>query len=357
MNIFKIGLVALTSTHLYCTNASTSPQNVSRQQCRQDPNPLDRFGNKKSNNLYVSGEAIWFKPLNKTYFLESSRGVSSSSYVETKKAANEPQFQPAFRLALGYNTNFDGWDLKLTYTRFIYKTSTASARFNEFNMRYNTPPPAQTSGLDTRQGPNIQILNYKYNLLDLDLGRMYKISQRLSAKPFIGLRSLWFKTENGVEDNYQTRPRVNIVTVDSQIIYFSSYLIGMKTGCDGIWRLSKEFSIVGNLTLSTLVNSHKTTLIQDRPTAFSTVDMQPFNWGGFYQDSARKSTTFLTTNLDLSLGLGWDKNFADDKYHLGLNFSYEQHSYWTMNNSEWAQTGGDLSFNLQGIALGARLDF
>ena len=79
--------------------------------------------------------------------------------------------------------------------------------------------------------------------------------------------------------------------------------------------------------------------------------------------------------LDLQLGLGWDYNFCDDKFHFGLKLGWENHIYFNQSRflnfqagnvtpsgafsriaiySE-VQHGGDLTY--QGWTLHANFDF
>lgn len=339
------GLLAVAFTQT-CFAAAAPVQKAPTSVPLSDPNPLERFGNKKSNNLYVTGEAVWFKPLNLNYFHENTEGSPpiTGNTINIKKQSIDFDFQPGFRIALGYNTNFDGWDIKATYTRLIYK-KTASYQY------YQTQNVPSTSDVNVIQGLNSREIKYNYNLGDLDLGRGCKLSSRLQARPYFGIRILGYKYKNpNYINNYTYSPANNNITYRAyDYILFSSTLVGLKGGCEGLWKLSQNFSLTGNLTLSSLVNSMK----YPRPTYY--YDLSP----GFdlYTSDNNPRATRITNNLDISIGLSWDKNFADDKYHLGLSATYEQHSYWTMNSTAYSPVDGDFMFNLQGIALGARLDF
>jgi Legionella pneumophila major outer membrane protein precursor len=69
-------------------------------------------------------------------------------------------------------------------------------------------------------------------------------------------------------------------------------------------------------------------------------------------------------NLDLALGLRWDRNFLSDRFHISFNAGFEQHIYFNMaqnfftSSAYQTQSGASgRDFALSGFAFGGRFDY
>lgn len=283
------------------------------QQETLDPNPSDRFGIKASYNAYFTGEAVWFKPLNEEVV---SKNPSGQTFFDN-------QFQLGLRLSFGINTNYDNWDTYATYTALRYSHSNQAALITQ---------ELSTSGTTK--------LNYDVNLADFDLGRMCKVSKKLTLRPHLGVRAFWLTQKQ----------RLSVSLEDAS--YFkkiNSTLVGLQGGLDSIWKFSSGFSLFGNLGLSSLINSQK--IKSSNPTSIF----------------ISNSSTSIIPALDFSIGLRWDINFSNDMYHFAFIAGYEQHVYFNINQTfaidqelnqlELPQSLQSPDFALQGLSLGARFDF
>jgi Legionella pneumophila major outer membrane protein precursor len=315
----------------------------------QDPNPSARYGTNHKSNWFLQGEAVWFKPLNQeiaeySYAESSNEHNSHSTYFQNA-------FQPGYRLELGYNTSFDGWDVLFQFTGFNYKHTNPFLIDNP----ENAPPLSRTGSI-----------SYKYIFYqgDLDLGRMLKISKHLKARPHVGIRGLWLTQDGFKTYSDQISPFKSGYTDEKKL---KGTLIGTEAGVDGIWMIAKQFSIYANAELATLVNSQKLTYNSFDP----------------YHDITSKYYTNKSSRIifgyDFSIGLRWDMNFSHDNYHLGINLGYEQHCLINVNSFTEELQGifvkngsiddqsfierrkvpliADADFTLQGLAVGARFDF
>jgi Legionella pneumophila major outer membrane protein precursor len=282
-----------------------------QQEQNQEPllNPIDRFGTKESYNAYFTGEAVWFKPLNQEIIQKTP----------THEAFFQNEFQMGLRLTFGVNTNYDGWDTYVSYTALRY--SHTNPGFFTLN---NSSIDADTK------------LNYDVNLCDFDLGRMFKVSKKLTLRPHLGARAFWLRQKQSLSDSKD-------VTYMKKII---SNLAGIEGGLDTLWKFSSGFSLFGNVGLSSLVNSQKA----------KNEDLSVTYTQGL--------SSSIVGALDVSLGLRWDINFSQDLYHFAFIAGYEQHTYFNMNtlpSSTSLSSPFELlscpDFSLQGISLGARFDF
>lgn len=362
-------------------------QTMTQTQNSQDPNPQARFGTRRSWNMYLTGEALWLKPLNAGYVgyvtsynntINTPQNYSfQNQTVDWKARSNE--FQPAFRVALGYNTPFGGWDLALIYTRLDYKHNNQYDREvigGNFtgNISDTTLVSTYNNGIYTTNIQGTDGYKLTYNVGDLDLGRMFKVSKRLKLRPHLGIRGVWLTQKDDLPAVNQTgRYFTNTNFNSSQISgptnnYYKlkSTMIGLECGMDSLWNLSKQFSIYANVGLSSLVNTQSykaffdqfyTTTNYTQSGASGTPSVSSVARAQTQTDTSWSKTTRLTNNLDYALGLRWDMNFCNDAFHIGINCGYEHHTYYISNVTFTGYGIGSTDFNLQGISLGARFDF
>jgi len=297
-----------------------------------DPNPSARFGTRDSNSFFVTGEALLLKPTS-----ENIVSSFTSSASETKLRYFEHKFKPAVRVTLGYDTAYDGWDFLAVYT----------------GLRYNHNNAVNLTTL-AADSPQTGSLSYKYNLnlLDFDLGRMFKVSSKLKLRPHAGIRSVWLKQWSHTHYTNTPAPTPELKYVSR----LRSNLEGLEGGLDTLWMLSKSFAVYANGTLASLYNSQKFRRVNE--TSSDVISQS----GRSYR---------LILNYDFAVGLRWDTNFSHDDYHFGIHVGYEQHSFTNLNSFYTVQANlntlspdsnvptlnVDTDLGFQGIALGLRMDF
>lgn len=298
-----------------------------------DPNPSARFGTHRDGNFFIQGEVLWIKPLGMNF----SKQLRNSSGLTLSQSYFSNEFTTGERVALGYNTSFDGWDAVLEYTGFNYHHSNAG--ISGYRVRNGN-----NQSFSTLEGSTIY--TYYFNQGDLDFGRMMKVSRKVKMRPHVGARMLWLNEKVGFDSVSNTNSHQKN----------KNTLGGLEFGVDAVWMFAKEFGIYTNLGLTTLVNQQKTMLSNN-----DTTNLNP----GYNTNYGSK----IVTGYDVKVGVRWDRNFSNDNYHFGINFGYEQHSLINLNgiNGILGATGGDRGsiyqfimdpdFTWQAIALGGRLDF
>lgn len=331
-------LSSLTTLSIFADAPQQTPT-MPMQTSQQDPNPSARFGNKDKSGVFLTGEALWFKPIQKIVKGVKYTDASATNVNSTVSYFNH-KFAPGYRVALGYNTPYDGWDLLLSYTGFNYKHN------NPYSYDITQAQPVAKDDIWDRSGK--LKATYYYNLGDLDMGRMFKVSKHLNLRPHAGIRSLWLTQK--LHYSFDTEPKY---VIQKQ----SGTLVGLVGGIDGLWKFAKEFSIYANFAVACLVNSQKfsyktTSEDQNIPGSYRSVNNST-NYG-----------TNVVTNLDTFIGLRWDRSFSNDDYHFGINLGYEIHDYINLNQevgSNFTETkttyASGQDFAIQGVALGARFDF
>lgn len=304
-----------------------------------DPNPSARWGVKDGADLFMTAEALVFK------FSQDARPYAFSTNSITDVVTTHTawgDYQWGFRVAGGYNLSHDKWDLVATYTRF--SNTMTHTLYDTATTTLGSIPDAVTSS-NISSITNSWKINY--NLLDVEQGRQFFVSKYLRLRPKFGLRNLWLWNKQQVTTNYRA-----FRDGDSNA-RASFWGMGVLAGLDTVWTLGKDFSIYGNIAASGLFGS-----VNPKTDAV---------FGGSTPTTAsyRTHTTAQTkANLDLAIGVRWDRNFSDDRFHISFNVGFEQHIYFNMaqnffSDSFYSTAAGSSGrdFALSGFAFGGRFDY
>lgn len=240
-----------------------------------------------------------------------------------------------FRLGLGLNLPYDGWDVVLDWTRVhnhAHKTTQATTAGETLY-----PSKLNANFADTNSFQRAEAhWRSKLNILDLDLGREFFVSKWLTLKPFAGVRSLWLHQQ--FKANYSTAPSTNFFT-NQKCKYWG---FGIHTGLNTQWGLGDGWSMFAN-------------------TAFSTI-YGFFSVRHYDEVSHERIGRVINDNM---LGVRYDFMFCDDRYHIGVDLFWELHMLFGQNqfllNVDDVAKGifvanqGD--FTAQGFGIRLRFDF
>lgn len=320
-----------------------------------DPNPSARWGTKGDYNWYLETDFVYFRPETTISLEELSMTRTTSSNSTERSYTNffEHSFNPGVRVQLGCNTSFDGWDVYAQYFGYFYKKS-------QTFIYCNTPSSELLRNEPSNSNTQLIKVNYHINQGDFDLGRMYKVSQHLKFRPHAGIRALWFNQILSFDQSTLVFPPVGAVrnnvpsyNYDNVKATVNSTLAGVQLGSEGCWMFTPRVSAYTSLTgaLLFMTQNIKGAGESNPDTSYEYVKTSPYN--------------MIVPAFDIEIGLRWDRNFFEDKFHIGLKLGYELHTLvnfnsYLSNNAEKENLSGNAfspDFSLQGIVAGLRFDF
>jgi len=265
-------------------------------------------------------------------------------------------FHPGFKVGLGLGLDHDGWDIAAEYTWLYTSTdsdSTIQAVFNE-----STLSPMWNAGADslTSPGSTITFASGSYdidlNVIDLELGRNFFVSNYLKMRPHFGLKGTWYDAD------YSVRYRGTDTPVTGQpnqwrIGFDHDYWgVGIRAGLDTAWHFTNNFSIVGDVALSGM---------------WGQFDVDRRDVASRFNDETFLSTVLLNTEnqfhtvkpvLELFLGMRWDTWTCDEEFHFSLEAGWEEQVWWTQNQMFAVyEEGAHGDLVLHGLTIKARFDF
>ncbi|HSW86732.1 MAG TPA: Lpg1974 family pore-forming outer membrane protein [Rhabdochlamydiaceae bacterium] len=277
-----------------------------------------------------------------------------------------------YRVGLGVNTPYDGWDVYADYTFFRTSESQRlppggkkSRKKNRKNRTSCGPGIGAPAGmffpLLAYQGVN-GIVNVVKNVkahwevklkdIDFEIGGEYYLGRHLSFRPAMGFKAA--KIDQRFKVSY-----INLTINNNPIVNPATFIvkgrnefkgIGPKIGIGSFWDLGVGFSLFGNLGAALLAGWFDMDQVQNQ---FETeiIDL----------DSHLRR---FAPVLEILIGASWDVYFHHNKFHLGFHAGYEAQYWWRQNQIEqfpdnlipvYVRFSEDLSFS--GLTAGVRFDF
>lgn len=314
-------------------------------------------------DVFITADFIWWNASQEgisyavTGFVTDDGADPFASASKGKYNYVGSDWAPGFKVGLGLNLSHDGWDLYSQYTWLHASDSSSLSRTD--GVAY------AGSLLPFDDGPTITGNKVKadwdlhFNVIDLELGRNFYLSQFLTMRPFIGFKATWqdqdlkVTTEsnqftidgNGQQPDTQvTGPFVHKNATDV-------WGIGVRGGLNVSWYMSKSWSLYGDLAWTTMWTDY------DKLTRSDTL----------YDSSTGNSKTYFNVSNDdlytvkyigeMELGLRWEMWFYDDNYHFAIQAGWEQQVWvnWGQFVEVLDHINHDLS--LHGLNLKFRFDF
>jgi hypothetical protein len=362
------GLFVLTMANLSaarcCPEKPLEPKGVTTQPCEvitppqapQVPNCV---------NVFLTADFIYWRASADTYQYAASgtpvNGPDGFTPIPPSHAGKTPSpafdFQPGFKFGAGLKFAHDGWDLYANYTWLNPATLTSSQSAPSGDMVGPSDPYYGAPTLSNAK----DYFRQSFNILDLELGRKFFLSQFMTLRPYYGLKTAWItqyrknvltvfnNLTNGLNSNASTTvPPIYTITALTQTEQVKSWGIGIRGGVAPVWYFMKNFGLYGNLGVSglcTFFQNHSKTFYK----GFTTATLENFTG-----QTANIKRSFLTVTPVIELGLGFTYMmfFHKDAYALTLSAGWEEQMWIGFNGGS---PGGNLT--LQGFTFNIGFEF
>ncbi|QVL57595.1 MAG: hypothetical protein KFB93_00530 [Simkaniaceae bacterium] len=317
-------------------------------------------------DVFITADFIWWKASEEGLAFSGS-GVNAgdttlanvySSPAKGKVVSVGEDWAPGFKVGLGLNMGHDGWDILAQYTWL----HASDSRTQSGDFVYAPESLPFDDGPTIAGTKNTSNWDLKFNVIDLELGRNFYLSQFLTMRPHIGLKGTWqdhdWKSKYFVSDYTVSAQDAAGANVDVPFTgpfhndrRFEVWGIGVRGGFNVAWYMSKDWSIYGDLALASLwTNYYKSTQKIDLD------DTTTGNTRGFINVDNDNVYTCKSI-IELELGLRWETWFYDDNYHFAIQAGWEQQTWMG-----WSAFGELLDtvyhdFSVQGLNLKFRFDF
>jgi len=323
-----------------------------KQETYQSPKPeLAPRECPTDQGMFITVDFLYWTALNQGFPWGSKNNLTTSNLPYGMEALHlDHEWDPGMRLGLGWDTTFDFWDVLVKWTYYHNHTKDSASTPDATLQGGGIFPLAGINSFNHYRNSKVQWL-LNYNMFDLELGRTFFISKKLSLRPHIGGQGGWINQTFRVRYSQHIPDPTGAPVLDDESIYHSPndyWGIGPRLGIDGNFHLGSGFSVFGNLATSLLFGIGG----EGIPGTF------------FEALNAKNSFYELCPNLQMILGLSWGKCFNNEKTFFGLKAGWEANYWW--NQYHLRSTAFQLPIQatkenhpllLSGLTVNAKVDF
>ena len=268
-----------------------------------------------------------------------------------------PEWDPGFRFGIGYNSVYDRWDLFANWTWYANHTTRDDAATGSFPQGFYTVnpdySPADADPFD--YGLLHGSWQLWHNSVDLELGRAFYITQKLSLRPHWGVRGAWLRQKFL---SRFTDPRHDTSSYRDEYHYKNDFWgVGPRLGLNTDYHIGMGFSVIGRGAASLLYGQSKAEIFEKTQ---------------FAEDSATELAvkmedylTQLAPAFQLYLGLGWEACVQSDRVFFGIDAGWETNYYGNqyqvptvlLDRPAPLPTIGNQPVTMQGLTVNAHVDF
>jgi hypothetical protein len=283
------------------------------------------------------------------------------------------KWSPGFRLGIGYTfEKQDGWDLRLQWTRFEthqtgHEKIDQTLEDGNFHLLQPWWNPSFVGELATQASVDWKL---HYNVIDLELGRDYFISRKITLRPYFGLRGAIINQQYdaGYEAIFFFRDPSEFIIPTSVKAENNFRGIGARAGGDFLWHFTKQWSVTGKCSGSLSYGKFDIDGTMHHPVRINQQTRTFTSQVAKLQQELSK----VIPNVEVGIGLMWETYFNQNRNHIALSIGYEFSEWFSQNQltevdefdnpnkgivsgPTYNHFNGDLG--LQGATFTARFDF
>lgn len=321
---------------------------------------------KNGADVFLTADFIFWKAVQEgTEYATSGIGLASNpNLVDVPRGKTESvgrDWSPGFKVGLGLNLNHDGWDLYAQYTwlhpsnsRSLSRTFDATA-----GTKVVSALPVWLSNFFVEGDRADAKWCLHFNVIDVELGRNYFLSQFFTMRPFIGLKATWQKQD--LRYRYRVPNGIDIgapqVLSGPYSIHFHNDVwgLGVRGGFNAAWYMSKQWSIYGDLAWTGMWSDYTKLSRKDKVGNATGVG----NGNAPDLVNTRQDDHYSVKWIgEIEMGLRWEIWFYDDRYHFAIQAGWEQQVWLSWQAFENLTSSGSWQdLNFQGLNLKFRFDF
>lgn len=305
-------------------------------------------------DFYVTAAGLAFqaKQDGMAFAIRDSNGASlpitNGEVLNFSTDSSDWDFNPGIRVGLGFYVNHDAWNLEFDWT-WINITNYKS--FSASNAGILIPLWVSPIAMDSSWTTLGAVWKAHYNTLDAKLGKPYHVSRYLILNPHFGVRAAWIDQHFSV--HYHGNFNGQTATVHHGDNDFWGF--GARAGVMSDWIIGKGWNLFGNIAASLLFGKFEDSqhLTMGASSANTGFDLEE----DFYQN---------VPNMEIQLGIAWNKYFAKQKYRIRAAAAYEFMEWWDQFNLRRIYGNGSTivqsdtvsrgNLTLNGFSLTLRLD-
>ncbi len=350
-----------------------------------------------NNDLYITLDFLWWisnEPETPFAFVSTNTAsfASSNNLAVPQQGYNanvKYKWDPGFRVGIGWDTGYDGWEVFADWLWYYSATSSSvsanlvpgsSSNNGNSTVSQGVHYPAifwyglngSGSGQQVSYDAPLASATGKYrilvNMFDFLIARSYYISCGLAMKPYIGATGGWIDRRlrtsfgDGVPNTTSVSGTVPFLLADSTYASKANYWgVGPRAGLDGFWKLGMGFEFIGKMSTALLYGNTFNNYETITSAGITSVYGAGAN-NSIFNITNNKHNWRIVPNLQLYLGLGWGDCFSCGQYYFGINAGWEADFFWNLPNfvnptSLLQSSTAAHTVDLAGLTVDVRFDF
>jgi hypothetical protein len=307
-------------------------------------------------DVFITADFIWWKAQ-----------VAGQDYVEmgSRKRAAHTKFEPGFKVGLGLDMDHDGWDVYAQYT-WLYgpKHTTSTSTSSTTDIGYSTladtegvflgiPDPTLTTAPATYASCSKK---FTFNVLDVELGRNFFISKRLTLRPNVGLKFSWLNDK--LTQTYQYEDTLGTVFSDQDQVTakLKQHLfgVGIRSGVDTVWHFARSWGIYGDLAVTALWGSfHNKSTIK----TYDAIDFEGNVFSETTSVARKQNSQDIIPVIEAGIGLTYMTWFYDESYMFSLKAVWEEQIWVNYNHIMNMPNNESGNLSMHGLTVEAGFAF
>jgi hypothetical protein len=317
--------------------------------------------------LALEGDFLWWRSHNPGFVLAFDQknplfsGAFGAEGIAGSLIDLKANWKPGFRVGAGWNTSFDRWDVFFGWTWFQDRSS---------KHRTRDDITTATSSLGFYPLWPFQVLigtvvtNYKtmsggwtmhHNAWDLELGRAYYLTQKVSMRPHWGVRGSW------IDQKFSASYSNPLIAGTFMAWDFHGkndwWGIGPRIGLHAEWHVCSNWSLLGKTAASLLSGNTNV--------KYTTTSLNAGNTETSLDRDYSRHIYSITPNAQIFLGLNWGSSFNNEETYLGIDAGWEMNYYWDQFHMPWGintvtppnTVSSSAPLILEGLTVNAHFDF
>jgi len=301
--------------------------------------------------VFVEADILYWKAAEDGLeYIRFNQDLPADSVASLTSAEPKFDWDPGFRLGVGYNGDCDAWYSALTWTHYNTKADSQVSRLPSgpgYLVNTRSLLNGVTLLLPVSQFTADAEWKLAYNTIDLEVGAPYVINQRFVATPFMGLRGAFI---NQKFNNTVTTVSSPGATIRAEQAKNDFNALGVRAGVDTSCNLGSGFGVYLKAAASVVYGKFK--IFDSVATTFTALPSTSIL--GFEQSLHR-----VRANLEGAFGAQWTQAFNNNQ-SLTVRLGYELVHWFDQNQFPGPVTTESTrssSLGLQGLQLTGRYDF
>ncbi|NGX34368.1 MAG: hypothetical protein K1060chlam1_00721 [Candidatus Anoxychlamydiales bacterium] len=260
----------------------------------------------KELDVFASGTYLFYQPIEKG--LSYAYSVNNPQFTIERFFEMHSNYKSAFKVALGFSTNYDDWVYTLEYSRIHFsKAKKVEQRAINTWIHFVTTPEVMTN---TRAK-----WSSKIDILDLTFARPFYSGTYFLLTPLFGVKG------GRIDQSFNTD---STRESDEAILYsrdkIDSYLIGLLGGAKTKLLIFWGFNFYTDVKASLFYQRFK---VKNRQNSAS----DPTS----LFDNSINIVRYINPNLLISSGFEWGSYFSNKSKHISFLVGYEANVFFNQN--------------------------